>query len=108
MCLGASSLPSTNASQMTTFAVTSASSLLCQASTCFRIAPKFCCIRSTSTEMPSSSENDSECFASASVNPRETTFRNSLSNRTVCQLPACALNTPVSTWPCRLTCTNNR
>src|SRR5229473_6790460 len=47
---------------MTTFAVTSASSLLCHASTCFRMGSKFRCIRSTPTEMQSMSENDFECF----------------------------------------------
>ena len=49
---------------MTTLAVTSVSSLLCQAYTCFRIGSKFRCIRSTPTETESTSENDFECFAS--------------------------------------------
>src|SRR5216684_1034838 len=35
---------------MTTLAVTSANSLLCQPSTCFRIGSKFRCIRSTPIE----------------------------------------------------------
>src|SRR5271169_1586593 len=52
---------------MTTFAVTSVSSLRCQASTCFRIGSKFRCIRSTPTEMQSISENDFECLASTGV-----------------------------------------
>src|SRR5437660_11853708 len=62
---------------MTTLAVTSVSSLLCQASTCFRIGSKFRCIRSTPTEMQSISENDFECFASTGVNTPETMFPNS-------------------------------
>jgi hypothetical protein len=49
-------------------AVTSVNSLLCQASTCFRIGSKFRCIRSTPTETQSMSENDFECFASTGVN----------------------------------------
>src|SRR5713101_3681637 len=49
---------------MTTLAVTSVSSLRCQASTCFRMGSKLRCIRSTPTEMQSMSENDFECFAS--------------------------------------------
>ena len=53
---------------MTTLAVTSVSSLLCQASTCFRIGSKFLCIRSTPTEMQSMRENDFECFASTGAN----------------------------------------
>src|SRR6267154_448824 len=53
---------------MTTFAVTSVNSLLCQASTCFRIGSKLRCIRSTPTEMQSISENDFECLASTGVN----------------------------------------
>src|SRR5712692_5894102 len=53
---------------MTTLAVTSVSSLLCHASTCFRIGSKLRCIRSTPTEMQSMSENDLECFASTGVN----------------------------------------
>src|SRR6266852_3500978 len=57
---------------MTTLAVTSVSSLLCHASTCFRIGSKFRCIRSTPTEMQSISENDFECFASTGVNTPET------------------------------------
>lgn len=52
---------------MNTFAVTSVNSLLCQASTCFRMGSKFRCIRSTPTEMQSISENDFECFASTGV-----------------------------------------
>src|ERR1700716_241442 len=55
---------------MTTFAVTSVSSLFCQAPTCFRIGSKFRCIRPTATEMQSMSENDFECFASTGVNDR--------------------------------------
>src|SRR5712692_8797717 len=47
---------------MTTLAVTSVSSLLCHSSTCFRIGSKLRCIRSTPTEMESTSENDFECF----------------------------------------------
>src|SRR5437899_12555735 len=57
---------------MTTLAVTSVTSLLCQASTCFRIGSKFLCIRSTPTEMQSMSENDFECFESTGVNTRGT------------------------------------
>src|SRR5713226_216363 len=52
---------------MTTFAVTSVNSLLCHASTCFRIGSKFRCIRSTPTEIASTSENDFECLASTGV-----------------------------------------
>jgi hypothetical protein len=52
---------------ITTLAVTSVSSLLCHASTCFCIGSKFRCIRSTPTEMQSISENDLECFASTGV-----------------------------------------
>src|SRR5208282_6215521 len=52
---------------MTTFAVTSVNSLLCHASTCFRMGSKFRCIRSTPTEMQSMSENDLECFARTGV-----------------------------------------
>jgi hypothetical protein len=52
---------------MTTFAVTSVSSLFCQASTCLRIGSKLRCIRSTPTEMQSMSENDFECVASTGV-----------------------------------------
>src|SRR5260370_41113865 len=52
---------------MTTLAVTSVNSLLCHASTCFRIGSKFRRMRSTPTEMQSMSENDSECFASTGV-----------------------------------------
>src|SRR5260370_18728741 len=59
---------------MTTFAVTSVNSLFCQASTCFRIGSKFRCIRSTPTEMQSTSENDFECFASTGVNTPGTMF----------------------------------
>ena len=44
------------------FAVTSVNSLLCPASTCFRIGSKFLCIRPTPTEMQSMSENDFECW----------------------------------------------
>src|SRR5260370_37188521 len=62
---------------MTTLAVTSVSSLLCQASTCFRIGSKFRCMRSTPTEIQSMSENDFECFASTGVNTPETMFPNS-------------------------------
>src|ERR1700746_2193337 len=64
---------------MTTFAVTSVSSLRCHASTCFRIGSKFLCIRSTLTEMQSMSENDFECFASTGVNALGTMFPNSKS-----------------------------
>src|SRR5712692_10437686 len=64
---------------MTTLAVTSVSSLLCQASTCFRIGSKFRCIRSTPTEMQSMSEKDFECFASTGVNTFVTMFPNWLS-----------------------------
>src|SRR5713226_5829748 len=52
---------------MTTLAVTSVNSLLCHASTCFRIGSKFRCIRSTPTEIQSINENDFECFASTGV-----------------------------------------
>jgi len=47
-----------------TLAATSVNSLLCQASTCFRMGSKIRCIRSTPTEMQSMSEEDFECFAS--------------------------------------------
>ncbi len=57
---------------MTTFVVTSVSSLRCHASTCFRIGSKLRCIRSTPTEMQSMRENDFECFASTGVNASET------------------------------------
>jgi hypothetical protein len=50
------------------------SSFLCQASTCFRIGSKFLCIRSTSTETQSISENDFECLASTGVNTPEIMF----------------------------------
>src|SRR5260370_32658543 len=63
---------------MTTLAVTSVSSLLCQASTCFRIGSKFRCMRSTPTEIQSMSENDFECFASTGVNKHGTMSPNSL------------------------------
>ena len=53
---------------MATFAVVSVSSLVCQASTCFRIGSKLRCIRSTPTEMQSMSEIDFECFANTGVN----------------------------------------
>ena len=46
-------------------AVTSVNSLRCRGSTCFRIGSKFRCIRSTPTEMQSTSKNDFECLASA-------------------------------------------
>src|SRR6266851_5719448 len=59
---------------MTTLAVTSVSSLLCQASTCFRMGSKLRCIRSTPTEKQSISENDFECLASTGVNTPETMF----------------------------------
>jgi hypothetical protein len=52
---------------MTTSAVTSVNSLLCHASTCFRIGSKFRCIRSTPTEMQSMTENDFEYFAHTGV-----------------------------------------
>jgi hypothetical protein len=53
---------------MTTLAVTSVSSLLCQVSTCLRMSSKFRRIRSTPTEMQSISKKDFECFASTGVN----------------------------------------
>jgi len=53
---------------VTTLAVTSVGSLLCQASTCFRIGSKLRCIRSTPTELQSMSKNDFECFANPGVN----------------------------------------
>src|SRR5258708_33021254 len=59
---------------MTTFAVTSVSSLFCQASTCLRIGSKFRCIRSTPTEMQAMSENDFGCLASTGVNTPGTMF----------------------------------
>ena len=62
---------------MTTFAVTSVSSLLCHASTCFRMGSKLRCIRSTPTAMQSISENDFECFASTGVKSPGTMFPNS-------------------------------
>src|SRR5258708_1145037 len=57
---------------MTTLAVTSVSSLRCQASTCLRMGSKLRCIRSTPTEMQSMSENDFECFVSTGVKSPET------------------------------------
>src|SRR5258708_32240413 len=48
--------------------------LICQASTCFRMGSKFRCIRSTPTEMQSTSENDFECLASTGVNTPGTMF----------------------------------
>jgi hypothetical protein len=42
-------------------------SLLCQASTCFRIGSKLRCMRSTPTDMQSMSENDFECFGETPV-----------------------------------------
>src|SRR5580700_7139143 len=62
---------------ITTLAVTSVNSLLCQVSTCFRICSKLRCIRSTPTEMQSMSENDFECFANTGVNTPETMFPSS-------------------------------
>src|SRR5437660_4395935 len=59
---------------MTTLAVTSVNSLLCQVSTCFRMGSKFRCIRSTPTEMQSMSEKDFECLASTGVNTPGTMF----------------------------------
>src|SRR5260370_4362 len=59
---------------MTTLAVTSVSSLRCQACTCFRMGSKLRCIRSTPTEMESISENDFECLARTGVNAPETMF----------------------------------
>jgi hypothetical protein len=56
-----------DASYTTTFAVTSARSLRCHASTCSRIGSKFRCMRSTPTEMQSVRENDFECLASTGV-----------------------------------------
>jgi hypothetical protein len=53
---------------MTTLAVTSVNSLLCHASTCFRIGSTLRCMRSTPTEMQSMSDNDFECLASTGVN----------------------------------------
>jgi hypothetical protein len=52
-------------------------SLICHVSTCFRIGPKFRCIRSTPTEMQSMSKNDFECFASTGVNTPVTMSLNS-------------------------------
>ena len=60
--------------RMFIFAVTSVSSLLCHASTCFRIGSKLRCMRSTPTEMQSISEKDFECLASTSVNAPGTMF----------------------------------
>src|SRR5712692_10052964 len=70
---------------MTTLAVTSVSSLLCHASTCFRIGSKLRCIRSAPTEMQSMSENDCECLASTGVNTPVTMLPNS--GRREVQLP---------------------
>jgi hypothetical protein len=50
-------------------------SLLCQASTCFRIGSKLRCIWSTPTETQSIRENDFECFASTGVNTPGTVLR---------------------------------
>jgi hypothetical protein len=51
----------------------SVSSLLFQASTCFRSGSELRCIRSTRTEMQSMSENDFECFARTGVKSPKTT-----------------------------------
>src|SRR5258708_39635555 len=59
---------------MSTLAVTSVSSLLCQTSICLRTGLKFRCMRSTPTEMQSMSENDFECLARTGVNTPETMF----------------------------------
>jgi len=60
---------------MTTLAVASVNSLLCQVSTCFRIGSKLRCIRSTPTEIQSMSEKDFECLAGTGVNtPLEAMF----------------------------------
>src|SRR6266478_3291452 len=61
---------------MTTLAVTSVNSLLCHASTCFRMGSKLRCMRSTPTEMQSMSENDFECFARTGVNTPGTMLPN--------------------------------
>ena len=45
------------------------------ASTCLRFVSKLRCIRSTSTEMQSMSENDFECLASTGVNTPGTMFQ---------------------------------
>src|SRR5229473_3039048 len=79
---------------MTTLAVTSVNSLLCQVSTCFRIGSKFLCIRSTPAEMQSMSENDLECFASTGVNTPVTMLPNS--GRREVQLPRSRLE--LSRW----------
>src|SRR5579864_6288924 len=60
---------------MTTLAVTSVSSPLCQASTCLRIGSKLRCMRSTPTEMQSIRQNDFECLAKTGVNTAGTCFK---------------------------------
>src|ERR1700732_3060448 len=72
---------------MSTSVVTSASLLLCHASTCLRMGSKLRCIRSTPTEMQSISENDLECFAGTGVNAPRTMFPDS-SPMSVFQKPA--------------------
>jgi len=71
-CLGAFSLPSTNASQITTLAVTSVKVTSLPGFYLLSHGSKFRCIRSTPTEMQSMSENDFECFASTGVNTPRT------------------------------------
>jgi hypothetical protein len=72
---------------MSTSVVTSASLLLCHASTCLRMGSKLRCIRSTPSEMQSISENDFECFAGTGVHAPRTMFPDS-SPMSVFQKPA--------------------
>jgi len=72
---------------MTTFAVTSVSSIRCHASICFRIGSKFRCIRLTPTEMQSMSENDFERFASTGVNARVQCFQIRISEYSISKRP---------------------
>jgi len=63
------------------FAVTSVSSVRCQATTCLPMGPKFRCVQSTPAEMQSISENDFECFGITGVNAPGTMLPDSGSAR---------------------------
>src|SRR5579872_1237168 len=82
---------------MTTLAVTSVSSLLCQASTCFRIGSKLRCIRSTPTEMQSMSEKDLECFARTGVKSPA----NAIFEQTNTRYPQVMANRMLLSWELR-------
>ena len=64
---GVSSLPSTNASQIITVAVTVVRSVGRQPSACRRFPSQFRCTRARPTKTPSANENDIECLASTKV-----------------------------------------